>query len=320
MISNVPGQIPADIHPLAETISNIFYPPQFVQYRIPESNRDSLTRSLSHLLRYTRPTFGRELQWPDFAQLIPNHNLGGSPPPPESLYPVNGGGGGGSPPDISRWLDIIRPIVLQIERPNPIHLHVKVISGVILARPLSELWSHVKTLWHVAKAIKILAVKFFQSGFAVGIRSFKDEIGHVRLPSWQLLGRAIKTLALALFRWHLYDKTLFVYGWNIIHSLEGRIKISDKDAIKQAYPFMLENAHYLKYEPDLDSKNFEENTWTSLQEISPQTISQFYKSNYQVDLTNKPSHNTISDLLKTDHLKKTNSALLDECPIRFTTT
>jgi hypothetical protein len=105
-------------------------------------------------------------------------------------------------------------------------------SQIVAARPLVELWSHVF---------------------------------HFQLPSFDLLARAIKVLALAIFRWHFYDQVLLLREEALIHSSGGKVEEiqctgreitdqpgwprlyftqADLDAFNKKNPHLLKSAHY----------------------------------------------------------------------------
>lgn len=86
------------------------------------------------------------------------------------------------------------------------------IGSIILARPCSELSSYVFT-------------------------------GQV--PPLELIMRAIKTLALAILRGHLYDRVAIANAKGIVHSFSRKVEVMTCEEIQRRYPFLLEKAHLL---------------------------------------------------------------------------
>ncbi|MBA3721953.1 MAG: hypothetical protein H0W88_06095 [Parachlamydiaceae bacterium] len=127
------------------------------------------------------------------------------------------------------------------------------------------------------------------------IKELMSHVRHLKLPRFKLIGRVIKTLVLSIFRWHLCDKCLFKVGDIIIHSLERRLSKAQKKDFQSMYPFMLENAYVLTLKADI--KKIEETEFNSSQ-VNADTIREFFKSCYQIDLTGKLQGNSINDLFK----------------------
>ncbi len=168
---------------------------------------------------------------------------------------------------------------------------------IVLARPLAELWQN---------------------------------ITDCELPSWKLLARSICVLVLAIFRRHFCDYTLFYHGETLYHSLNGRIGFSDgshgPERHLQFYPHLLVNALYLRPNregyPRAEGTTFQENQVTRVrlegnvrqvpdlgaiypnQEISPQTLSNYFSTFRHISITDKEEGNTIADLLSSRHLRE----------------
>lgn len=144
---------------------------------------------------------------------------------------------------------------------------------ILVARPLKELWLHVKNL---------------------------------KLPSFALVVRCINTLVLGIFRGHLCDHVLLrsialLNGEKIIHSLSGRISTDDAADFEKKYPFMLESAFVLKPKnEELSFKGITQDELESLGTISPDAVRKYYLFSYNFAFTD--SLKSIDDLFASKEL------------------
>jgi hypothetical protein len=138
---------------------------------------------------------------------------------------------------------------------------------IIIARPLKELWSHIR---------------------------------NCKLPSIRLLVRVIVTVALGIFRGHLCDKVVLESEGSLFHSLKGHVEKVDRATMQAAYPYMLENAFVmvLKETPKQNVPISD-----SYKKINPQTIRDYYHRICKIDITPKEEGNTLQDLFKSKALE-----------------
>jgi hypothetical protein len=121
---------------------------------------------------------------------------------------------------------------------------------------------------------------------------------HFKIPEFELIARAVKTLFLGIFRGHLCDHCLLKQGKEVITSLSGvALKLKDQE-LKTKYPYMIESAYLLTIQSGIKSKKWEE---FSSDQVIPDTIREFFKIRY-VEITNKITNNSIRDLLKSEFL------------------
>jgi len=76
--------------------------------------------------------------------------------------------------------------------------------SIFLARPLQELWTHIR---------------------------------HNKLPSFALIARAIKVLALGIFQGHLCDYMLLACYEGFCHSIGGKKVVEDIYILERNYPY-----------------------------------------------------------------------------------
>lgn len=156
-------------------------------------------------------------------------------------------------------------------------------GSIFLARPLTELYCHARSL---------------------------------KLPSFALLARCVNVLAMFIFRWHVCDRTLLVKKDGMIHSLEGRVEDQTSEEFRKKYPFVLEGGWVLHYngkiKPDPNSvfcHKYKEvfvggnlfvkiGDFSDYKEITAQTIREYYQKFYGIKITNKEKGNTIYDLFQ----------------------
>lgn len=156
-------------------------------------------------------------------------------------------------------------------------LQTKIEESVLVARPLKELSLFVKNL---------------------------------KLPSFALIARCIKTLVLGIFRKHLSDQLLIKSEAKVIHSLTGRISTDDVAHFKAKYPFLQECAYVLKLRTE-DSSKAQEKSDQPMQKsleargyktITPDAIRKFYELAYHTAITEKLKSNSINDLFSSKQL------------------
>ncbi len=155
-------------------------------------------------------------------------------------------------------------------------------------------------------------------------------ISHRMLPSWQLIARCIKVIALALFRRHFCDHVFLVTGlqreqriesttpgwtdlrWEnmtgVAYSFRGRITESRVSLFQAMYPFMFEEAIELRLNSSLQRPSGSGPLFFANDvPINAQTIRQEWFRTYGIRLTDKEEGNTVRDLLKSRHLERLNS-------------
>jgi hypothetical protein len=79
-------------------------------------------------------------------------------------------------------------------------------GSILLARPLNELWAHIRDR---------------------------------ELPSFALIARAIKTLALYIFKGQLWDHILLAKKGGIFHSLNGQLEAVTPQQLERTHPKMI---------------------------------------------------------------------------------
>lgn len=85
------------------------------------------------------------------------------------------------------------PPPLSPPRSKPFPLPAKFEEGtIVVTRPLHELWGHITAC---------------------------------ELPSWTLIARAISTLFMAIFRWHLCDGIMLLRGEGFYHNSQGHVEM-----------------------------------------------------------------------------------------------
>src|ERR1700722_6850944 len=182
---------------------------------------------------------------------------------------------------------------------------------IVFTRPLHELWQH---------------------------------LTNYELPSWALIVRAISTLFMAIFRWHLCDGIMLMRAEGIFHSFDGVVeKISptgreidsttnairpyfQDDDIPQLeqYPHLLRRALFLRCRVttpetlnpavhatrDLTLTHLGNTqivavpNFVGYQEISEKAVRSYFASAYHKDITDRAEGNTIWTLLHSDRLQE----------------
>lgn len=137
-------------------------------------------------------------------------------------------------------------------------------------------------------------------------RPVHELIAHLKdfkIPSFVLIARVIKTLFLAVFRWHLCDHVLLkrennlLLNKQIIHHLSEETLEVDELDFKLVHPYMLENAYLLKSKEDKqETHDFD------YDDVSPDTLRAYFIKCYGTEITPKEIGNTINDLFKSAHL------------------
>ena len=162
--------------------------------------------------------------------------------------------------------------------------------SIIVARPLKELWYHVKNR---------------------------------ELPSLELIIRSIKAVALAIFKWHFCDRVALTSQDRnrILHSIHGKFEELETSDFNKKYTFMsmtgfklvynssmkdshkLEKKHPSREEKIPDSHDFVKVAdFKDYKEITPQTICEYFRNFHGIKLTSNEKGNTISDLFKSKYL------------------
>ncbi|MCE5319294.1 MAG: hypothetical protein LLG04_18260 [Parachlamydia sp.] len=140
-------------------------------------------------------------------------------------------------------------------------------NRLIIARPLKELWAHVRSR---------------------------------KLPSLRLVARAIKALALSIFRWHLCDYILIPVANSIFHNQKGRIEMRTRENLKKDYPYLFQSALEYEFIPSLSLTITQIRT---MKQINAQSLVELCKLCGDIALTSKEKGNTLSNLFKSKHLK-----------------
>lgn len=146
---------------------------------------------------------------------------------------------------------------------------------IVLARPLSELFAHIQ---------------------------------HYELPSLLLVARAIKTLVLSIFRWHLCDYVLLPSDHLFCSKIRERTSLINKNMKEENYlctkdyPYMIESAFFLVLKPiqrlpgiiyDVIHDPFHER----YKEISVPSLIEYYRTYEKMDLIPKTESMTVLNLL-----------------------
>jgi hypothetical protein len=150
----------------------------------------------------------------------------------------------------------------------------------------------------VVKKISIPKVtSSISSSSIVFTRPLKELYFHIinfKCPSLKLLVRSITVLFLGIFRGHFSDHVMILANTKepiFIHSLEGKVCYHFEKEMRKSYPYVVESALVYSIKADIFINSFE----NLPMEINAQTIKLRYEL-YQIDLTNKKTGNTISDL------------------------
>jgi hypothetical protein len=144
---------------------------------------------------------------------------------------------------------------------------------IIIARPLKELYSH---------------------------------IIHLKIPTLELFLRAIKTLVLSLFKWHLCDHCLVKVEDQIIHSISGEILRTNINEFRTERPFMLENAFYLV--PNENVRKINEGFIQG--NIVPDAIQDYFERCYEINITGRSEGNKIGDLFSSQYFEIKNYEII----------
>lgn len=124
------------------------------------------------------------------------------------------------------------------------------------------------------------------------------------LPSWGLVARVIKTLALFIFRWHLCDDILMPaegqlgdHRWSriLFVSRDGNVIDYLRQGFDENYPHMIEKAWK---RTTIENPQNADHVTSSVEfrNLNPQTVCEYFRQIYQVQLTNKERGNTLYDL------------------------
>lgn len=164
-------------------------------------------------------------------------------------------------PDPNPFLDILRD--------NPIFTHNFQCPKIrlIVARPLKELVAHVRNL---------------------------------KLPSLRLIARAIKTLVLGIFRWHLCDYLLIQIDNSIFQNQKGRVEMRTRENLNKDYPYLLKSAFQYELIPRIFLANIHIKT---MKQINAQSLVELCKRCGNIVLTSKEKGNTLYNLLISKQLK-----------------
>ncbi|MBI2742807.1 MAG: hypothetical protein HYX48_02710 [Chlamydiales bacterium] len=167
-------------------------------------------------------------------------------------------------------------------------------------------------------------------------------VSNCELPSWTLLARTVSVLFMAIFRWHFCDNVLLERAEKIVHSIDGRVEIikatdtrvdsligdhfspvftpQDLSDFNQRFPHMLDSSLQLKPKttdtlPDPQTPH-PSGIWQPLNqkhpahvplfdaytEITPQTVSDYFRNFANTAITSHAEGNTIYSLLTSENL------------------
>ena len=146
---------------------------------------------------------------------------------------------------------------------------------IVLARPLSELLAHGK---------------------------------HHKMPSFMLIARVIKTLALSMFKWHLCDYVLLPADHIFCDNIRDRISLVSENIHEEnylstkKYSYLIESALFLSLKPiqrfpginhDVIHDPFHER----YKEVSVASLVEYYHNYENIDLVPKTKTATIRKLM-----------------------
>ncbi|MCE5316581.1 MAG: hypothetical protein LLG04_04365 [Parachlamydia sp.] len=140
-------------------------------------------------------------------------------------------------------------------------------NRLIVARPLRELGAHVRTR---------------------------------KLPSLRLVARAIKALALSIFRWHLCDSILIQVDNSIFHNQKGPLEICTCEKLKKDHPYLFQSALHYEFIPSLSLRKTQIMT---MKQINAQSLEELCRRWCNIALMSKEKGSTLSNLLKSKQLK-----------------
>lgn len=136
------------------------------------------------------------------------------------------------------------------------------------------------------------------------LKELSLNVRNMKLPSFTLIARCIKTLVLGIFRGHLCDHVLLKSKGYIIHSLDGKISRDNSFSTEfgKKYPFLMEGAYVLNPKPqELSShKGITSDELDSLGAITPDAVRKYYLFAYNFAITDRLE--SINDLFATKHL------------------
>lgn len=180
----------------------------------------------------------------------------------------------------------------------------------------------------------VASLKLCYPGSILVARPLKELYAYIQdreLPPLALVARAIKTLALSIFRGHLCDHVLLAKKGGISHSLQGRVETVSLDELTRSYPKMFKTCFILIYndegELDLskpgehphDDYDLGNHTFgrdanvASYPEITSQTIVEYYQNFYGISVTGKATGNTVDTLLSSKCFdNETNNAKIQQ--------
>lgn len=132
-------------------------------------------------------------------------------------------------------------------------------------------------------------------------------IRHCELPSWGLVARVIKTLALFIFTWHLCDDILLPSDdgrlYNVIYNRrEGGVGATWWVALHNSYPHMQQKAWKLTPTQELRDPG-RVMAHNEFPELNAQAVCDYFSYHHGVMLTNKVNGNTLYNLAYSQFLR-----------------
>lgn len=132
--------------------------------------------------------------------------------------------------------------------------------------------------------------------FARPVSELIAHVVHRECPSLQLLARTIKTLVLAIFRWHFCDQILIQDGVGYLHGLRGNVeRIPNDMEMNRLYPHLLAKAQR-RSTPPLVALPIAYDI-VLRPSLTAQTAVNYFWLNYRLSITQRPAANTIYTLL-----------------------
>lgn len=120
-----------------------------------------------------------------------------------------------------------------------------------------------------------------------------------KLPSLRLVGRAIKALALSIFRRHLCDSVLIQVENSIFHDQKGRLESCTREKLKIDHPYLFQSALHYEFIPDRSLTK----TQIKTNQIKVQSFDGHSERWCNIALKLAKKHSTLSTLLKSKQLK-----------------
>lgn len=132
------------------------------------------------------------------------------------------------------------------------------------------------------------------------LRELRTHIRNRRLPSLRLVARAIKVLALSIFRWHLCDNLMIQVEDSLFHNQKNRIERCARENFQKYFPYLFQNALQYEFIPNICLTEIQIRT---MKQINAQSLVELCKRCAKISLTLKEKGNTVRSLFKSKQLK-----------------